>query len=136
MPAELRLIRRNGHIYGFKDGAQTGIRADSILEIWSDYYAKPNVTEVATFFTVEAHLREGMCLWLYGNRGWWFSRIGSVQFDSIGTDNDNPIFEAVDFRDYSVGASRINWTDAIAKMDYEYEKTTWWRDIHNAGTGV
>ena len=131
MPAELRLIRRGGYIHGFKDGARQGFRAKTILEIWSHYYQKPNVTEVATFLTVEAHLHEGMCLWLYGNRGWWFSRIGAVEF--IGIDN---IHEAANFRDYSVGASRVNWTDAIARMSYEYEETTWWRDIHNAGTGV
>ena len=136
MPAELRLIRKGDHIYGFKDGARHGFRARTILEIWSHYYAKPNVTEIATFVTVEAHLHEGMCLWLYGNRGWWFSRIGAVQFEVIETDIDNPSFEAVDFRDYSVGASRVNWTDAISKMSYDYEETTWWRDIHKSGTGV
>ena len=136
MPAELRLIRRNGYIHGFKDGAQHGFRAKTILEIWQHFYAKPNVTEVSTFQQAEYHLHEGMCLWLYGNRGWWFARIGAVDFAAIETDIDNPIFEAVDFRDYSVGASRVNWTDAIARMSYEYEETTWWRDIHNAGTGV
>tara|TARA_R110001592_G_scaffold210521_3_gene462100 strand:+ start:19234 stop:19662 length:429 start_codon:yes stop_codon:yes gene_type:complete len=142
MPAELRIIRRGNMFHGFRNGSQIGVRSSSVVGVFEQFYPTPSVTEYHTFEKVEHHIFDGMCLWLYGNDGWWFARIGGVQFEDIGFDNTDPSpdpqqfsrFAATSFLDYSLAASRVNWTDAISRLAYEYEQSIWWRDIHNAGT--
>lgn len=142
MPYELRIIRCNDTFYGFTDGERFGFRADTVLEIFAYFYGRPSVTEAHCFDNVQTHLHPSMCLWLFGNDEWWFARIGGVQFEDINfditIDGGDPQqisrLAATSFSDYDCGASRVNWTDAISRINYDYEDSVWWRDIHNAGT--
>ena len=141
MGIELRIINHGGKYHAYKDGNENGFQASSVVEAFSYYFGEPTVTEQHTFEIVESRLFPSMCLWLYGNEnlenGWWFAQIGGVVIEPDKESNNfrDSHFRAVDFRQYSVGASRVNWTDAISRIQYEYQESLWWRDIHNAGTG-
>ena len=135
--AELRIINSGGRIHGFRDGAREGFRAETVLEVFAFFYGEPNVSEKHTFQIVEKHLVDGMCLWLCKNEEWWFSQIGGVDIQTdieLSKVHGFEVKRGISFKQYSAGASRVNWTDAISRMSYEYEGSVAWRRVHNAGT--
>lgn len=140
---ELRIIKKGNNFHGYQDGRRWGFSSPSVVDIFIHFYGAANHTERHTFENIETHIKEGMCLWLFGNEEWWLARIGRCEF--IETDNQNASgppdphmrfsrLKAISFSDYAVGASRVNWTDAISRITYDYEESVWWRSIHNDGT--
>ena len=134
---ELRIVNSGGMYHGFRDGAERGFRAETVMDVFTFFYGEPGKVEKHTFEIVEKHIHDGMALWLFGNGEWWFSQIGGVDMEpdnELSILSGESVKRGISFKQYSVGASRINWTDAISRMCYDYEQSVWWRDIHNAGT--